>query len=65
MHIVAREDLSFPQSLPDFQRIFPDNTACAAYLEKARWSDVSRSTLFDVARSGLFEGLPSSASRAP
>jgi hypothetical protein len=25
---------------------------------------VSRSTLFDVARSGLFEGLPSSASRA-
>ena len=43
MDIVAREDLSFPQSLPDFQRIFSDNTACAAYLEKARWSDGFRS----------------------
>src|SRR3974390_2724387 len=37
MDILAREDLPFPQSLPEFQRIFPDDAACAAYLESARW----------------------------
>ena len=30
-------DLEFPQSLPEFQRLFPDDAACAAYLERARW----------------------------
>ena len=25
--------------LPEFQRLFPDDVACAAYLEKARWGD--------------------------
>ena len=25
--------------LPEFQRLFPDDAACAAYLEKARWGD--------------------------
>lgn len=34
-----RADLGFPQSLPDFQRLFPDDAACAAYLEKLRWPD--------------------------
>ena len=38
MDVLAREDLAFPQSLPEFQRIFPDDAACAAYLEKARWN---------------------------
>ncbi len=28
-----------PHSLPEFQRLFPDDAACAAYLEKARWGD--------------------------
>ena len=37
MDVLAREDLPFPQSLPEFQRIFPDDAACAAYLESARW----------------------------
>ena len=37
--VVARGDLPFPQSLPEFQRLFPDEAACAAYLERARWSD--------------------------
>ena len=32
-------DLPYPKSLPEFQRLFPDNSACAAYLEKARWPD--------------------------
>ena len=32
-------DLAFPQSLPEFQRLFPDHAACAAYLERARWAD--------------------------
>ena len=32
-------DLPFPGSLPEFQRLFPDDTACAAYLEAIRWRD--------------------------
>ena len=39
MDVLARQDLPFPSSLPDFQRLFPDDTACAAYLEKARWQE--------------------------
>lgn len=30
-------DIAFPRSLPDFQRMFPDDASCAAYLERARW----------------------------
>ena len=37
MDVLDHADLAFPQSLPEFQRLFPDNAACAAYLEKARW----------------------------
>ncbi len=29
----------FPTTLPEFQKVFPDNTACANYLEKLRWPD--------------------------
>lgn len=29
----------FPTTLPEFQRVFPDPQACAAYLEKLRWHD--------------------------
>src|SRR5664279_3891995 len=39
MDVHQHADLQFPQSLPEFQRLFPDDAACAAYLEKARWSD--------------------------
>jgi transposase-like protein len=39
MDVLDRNDLPFPQSLPEFQRLFPDDTACAAYLEKARWGE--------------------------
>jgi len=35
--IHQRPDLAFPKSLPQFQKLFPDDAACAAYLEKARW----------------------------
>ena len=35
--MVAR--LPFPTSLPDFMRLFPDDAACAAHLEKVRWPD--------------------------
>ena len=38
MDVLTREDLPFPRSLPEFQRLFPDNAACAAYLEGVRWS---------------------------
>jgi hypothetical protein len=31
--------LPFPKSLPDFQRLFPNDAACAEYLEKTRWED--------------------------
>jgi hypothetical protein len=27
----------FPTSLPEFQKVFPDDSACADYLEKLRW----------------------------
>jgi hypothetical protein len=27
----------FPTSLPEFQQVFPDDTACAKYLETVRW----------------------------
>jgi hypothetical protein len=33
------DDLPFPRGLPEFQRIFPDDDACAAYLEAIRWRD--------------------------
>ena len=39
MGVLDRADLPFPHSLPEFQRLFPDDAACAAYLEKARWGD--------------------------
>lgn len=29
----------FPTSLPEFQRVFPNDGACAAYLEAMRWPD--------------------------
>src|ERR1700730_2118992 len=30
---------TFPTSLPKFQRVFPDDGACARYLEAIRWPD--------------------------
>jgi len=37
---VACTDLpAFPDSLPGFQRLFPDEAACASYLEKCRWPE--------------------------
>ena len=35
--VLERSDLPFPRSMPEFQRLFPDEAACAAYLERARW----------------------------
>jgi transposase-like protein len=32
-----RSDLAFPTSLAQFQRLFPDDSACATYLEGAKW----------------------------
>ena len=37
MDVLDRADFRFPESLPGFQRVFPDDTACAAYLERSRW----------------------------
>jgi hypothetical protein len=37
--VLPRADLPFPGSLPEFQRLFPDDTASAAYLEAIRWRD--------------------------
>src|SRR5882724_4263716 len=37
--VMPRADLPFPGSLPEYQRLFPDDTACAAYLEAIRWRD--------------------------
>ena len=38
-YIAEESSLPFPESLPEFQRLFPDETACAKYLERARWPD--------------------------
>lgn len=35
--VLQWEHLPFPKSLPDFQRLFPDDAACARYLEGAKW----------------------------
>lgn len=35
--IFQRASLPFPRSLPEFQRLFPDDAACASYLERIRW----------------------------
>jgi len=35
--VLERSDLPFPRSLPEFQRLFPDDAACASYLERASW----------------------------
>ena len=32
MDVLDRADLRFPESLPGFLRLFPDDAACAAYL---------------------------------
>ena len=37
--ILDRTDLP-SRSLPEFQRLLPDDATCAAYLEKARWVTV-------------------------
>jgi len=37
--VLDRDELPFPHSLPEFQCLFPDEAACAAYLERARWRD--------------------------
>jgi hypothetical protein len=37
--VLGRDYLPFSKSLPEFQRLFPDEVACAAYLEHARWGN--------------------------
>jgi len=32
-------DLPFPRSFQEFQKLFPNDTASAAYLEAIRWHD--------------------------
>jgi hypothetical protein len=35
----TQEDRLLPRSLPEFQKLFPTDAACAAYLERIRWDD--------------------------
>lgn len=35
--VLQWEHLPFPKSLRDFQRLFPDDNACAQWLEHAKW----------------------------
>lgn len=35
--VLKWEHLPFPRSLPSFQKLFPDDAACASYLERVRW----------------------------
>lgn len=36
--VLLRDDLAFPKSLPQFQKLFPNDAACADYLERTRWA---------------------------
>jgi len=33
LDVLQREDQDFPKNLPKFLKMFPDEAACAAYLE--------------------------------
>jgi hypothetical protein len=53
--VFQRDDLLFPHSLPEFQRLFPDDLACAAYWRGRDGATVSsaltvrqRESLFDL-----------------
>jgi len=35
--MLSMDPRGFPTSLPEFQRVFPDETACEVYLERLRW----------------------------
>lgn len=37
--IFQRAELPFPKSLPEMQKMFPDDAACAVYLERIRWGN--------------------------
>ena len=41
-HDVHRGALPFPRSLPEFQKLFPSDAACGAYLERCRWPELFR-----------------------
>ena len=36
---VGRAQIAFPRTLLDFQRMFPDEQACADYLSRVRWPE--------------------------
>jgi len=37
--VFLHSELAFPKSLPQFQKLFPDDAACATYLERIRWEN--------------------------
>jgi transposase-like protein len=37
--LLSMDPRGFPTTLPEFQRVFPDDAACARYLEAARWPE--------------------------
>lgn len=39
MMAVDMSRIPVPRSLPEFQRLFPDDAACRAYMERIRWPD--------------------------
>ena len=48
--VLDRDDLPFPNSLPEFQQLFPNEAACAAYLERALERRIHLSALRDARR---------------
>lgn len=51
-------DLPFPKSLPEFQRIFPTDAACATYLEKLRWPEGFACECGEKGEPYRFDGRP-------
>ena len=45
----------FPKSLISFQRMFPDEAACAAWLFSMRWPEGFHARVADTIMAGRFE----------
>ena len=39
MDVLEFAELPFPTSLPELQKLFPDDKACADFLKKVRWEN--------------------------
>src|SRR5208337_3893829 len=58
MDVDQHAGLPFPRSLPEFQRLFPGDAACAEYLEKVRWGGTASSVRIVASLVSRFASRP-------